>query len=1169
MMALEGFGVGVVRRVVWGLGIIVVFCGLAAGRAAAAVPVVAPAPAWQITSEAVPSVLSPGVGGGKYQIAIENIGGESSSGPITITDKLPAGLSAGGGLIEPSNGEALCTPSGTTVSCTVGESEPVVPSGFITVTVGFTVTSLGTGPLVNEVEVSGGGAKKASITEDSMEVGKHEHETGPAGVAQFGFEATGPAGEVVKQAGAHPLFLTTRLLLKSVDDESVADPVQAVQAPRDLVFYLPLGMLGDPAVTDPCPASLVQLRGEKSGCPLASRVGTVLAMAVQSNAAPTEDPTHEHGLYSMQPEQGYAAEFAFGSNGITFFDYASVVRHDGAYMLRVAVPGVPPYAQLVGLVATFYGDISEPVTVGSRTLTYDRGAFITDPMDCDEPSGARQASFEMNTWEQPATQITASTPVFTELEGCELLAFSSLMNVVPETTQAEAPSGYTIGLTFPQSPDGGSGLGTPPAKDVSIALPAGTSISPSSANGLQACNETGPQGINVEGPESEGLGPDDLPRPVAGHCPLASQLANVQASTPLLREGLSGHLFLATPKCGGAGQSACVPSDAENGDLYSLFLELEAPKSGVIIKLAGKADVNAKTGQITAEFDENPQFPINNLTVEMKRGPQAPLANPQSCGAATSTAAITSWAEPYTPTSTPSDFFDVDSNGTGGACPAKMPFAPTLTTGTTGAAGLTTPFALGLERRDREQNVLSLSTVLPPGLLAYVSKVAKCPEPEAGSDPQACPAASLIGTASAAVGSGSDPYDVSGQVYFTESYGGAPFGLSIVVPAVAGPFNLGDVIVRATLKVNPRTAQVEAASSEIPQMLDGVPLRIRLIGLTLNAHEFVLNPTSCAPMSVTGEVKSSEGAIDDVSAPFDNAGCDSLPFKPSVSISTEKRSTKPDGTGVTVKIALPPHGANVSKTVIGFPTKLPVRLETLHQACSSATFLANMAACPSASDIGMVTVHTPVLAQPLIGPVYLVSYGSAKFPNVVFVLEAEKVKLVVEGESFVSSTGALKVTFSSVPDAPFSTFEATLPQGQFSEFTSSKSSTQAVSSQCGESMTAPSSMVGQNGAETSEDVKVAITGCGPTHPEVSVVKAKRTGDDLAVVVKTSERGSVVISGPGLQELVKKGVAAGTHTLRVRLTGSGMRKAKSHRNVRVALELVVGKQKASAHRKVAL
>lgn len=1162
---------GQMRGLLLVIGLATLLSGLASGNAFAA----SPAPAWQITSAPLPSVLSPGQKEGRYQIAIENIGGAPTSGPITITDELPAGLSAKHLILEPGDAEEECSMTVSAVSCTLNESESVVPSGFIALVVQFNAAvpvgtgPLSSGPLRNRVTVSGGEAATASTSEPAMEVGAHEHETGPPGVAQFGFEATGPAGEMVKQAGAHPTFLTTRLLLNDVFDESVLESIKPVQAPKDLVFYLPLGMLGDPAVTDPCPASLVQLRGERSGCPVASRVGTVLPMVAQGIAAPTEDPTHEHGLYSMEPEHGYAAEFAFGSNGITFFEYASVVRHDGAYMLRVAVPGVPIFASLVGLVATFYGDISEPVVVGSKTIAYDRGAFITDPMNCLEPGEARQATFEMSTWVQPASWLKQSAPAFTELEGCGLLAFSSSMSVVPETTQAEAPSGYTLGLSFPQSPNSGSGLGTPPAKDVKIQLPAGTSISPSAANGLEACQETGPQGINIEGSESEAPGPDGLLQPVAGHCPAASRLANVQATTPLLREGnLSGQLFLAAPKCGGLGQSPCGPADAENGNLYSLFLELEDPNAGVIIKLAGKAEVNAETGQITAEFDENPQFPINKLTVEMKHGPQAPLANPRTCGAATAQATITSWAEPYTPESKSSDFFPVDWNGAGGACPATAPFAPTLTVGTTSEqAGSTSPFTLTLERKDREQNPLTLTTTLPEGLLAKVSKVAKCPEPQASAAPlTGCPAESLIGTVTAAVGSGADPYNVTGKVYFTGPYNGAPFGLSVVVPAVAGPFNLGNVIVRVALYVNPHTAQVTAVSGEIPQMLDGVPLRMRRLSVTLNAHEFVLNPTSCAPLSITGEVKAAEGANAAISAPFSATGCKDLPFKPSTSISTEARSTKPEGTGVTLKIALPGGDANVAKTVIGFPTKLPVRLETLRKACLAATFAANPAGCPSASRIGSVTVDTPILSQPLVGPAYLVSYGSSKFPNVVFVLQAEGVTLDVEGESFVSSSGALKVTVPAVPDAPFSTFEAVLPSGPTSQFTSAKSSTQAVSSQCGESMVAPVTMVGQNGAETSEDVKVQISGCGP---EVSITKTKRTAKGLTVVVKTSERGSVRVSGVGIGTLAKKGVAAGKHTLQLHLTASGKQKARSHKKVKITVELVVGKQKARAHRKIAL
>jgi uncharacterized repeat protein (TIGR01451 family) len=1066
--------------------LLVVVCVLGVGSVWAAVPA---APAWQVTNVAIPSVLPTEVGRkGEYSVIVENVGGANSEGVLTIKDVLPAGLSIVQAKLSP-GGEGTCPPgSAGEVVCEF--SGAVVPAGFVVVGIEFEVTG-GVSGLTDVASVSGGGGLPASASATSR-AGKL-YERGPAGISLFSMEATGLAGEAVRQAGGHPHFLTTRLLLNNQWNESVAaQQIRPVEQPKDLVFYLPVGMIGDPAVTESCPESLVNIVQGEGGCPVSSRVGTILPLVLSDVTANSEDPTHEHGVFSMQPERGYPAEFAFGIENKTFFLYATVVRRDGVYMTRLATPGLPPIGSLIGSIATFYGDIHEPYTVQGEPYTDDRGAFLTDPSDCGESSSALDASVEMDTWKEPGVQFSASAPVFSALEGCEELGFSSVLGLKPQTTQADSPTGDEISMEFPQAPNGVLNLGTPPLKDASVKLPLGTTISPSSANGLLACQETGSEGINIEDSESEAVGQEGLERPVAGHCPAASSLGTVEGSSPLLREALKGHLFLAAPHCGGAGQRECTNADAEDGELFGLYLELEAPQEGVIIKLKGQASVNTQTGQITATFNENPQFPLGKLTIAMNRGSRAPLENSQACGPATTEGRITSWAEPTTPTVSPSDFYTVDWNGAGGACPAVAPFAPSMTAGTSvPLAGATSPFSLTIKREDREQDVQSLSTTLPPGLLAYVSRVARCPEPQAQAG--GCPAASQIGTTTVSVGPGATPYTVTGKVYFTGPYNGAPFGLSIVVPAVAGPFNLGNVIVRVALQIDPHTAQVTAVSGPLPQILDGVPLRIRLVNVTLSNSEFTLNPTNCSRLSVTGTVYSTTGAAAGVSSPFAVQGCKNLPFKAVVSVSTEAKSTKARGTGVRVKVSYPSSGeANLAKLTLSFPQKLPVRLETLQKACRAATFEANPANCPSASDVGSAIAHTPILAAPAVGPAYLVSYGSAKFPDVVFVLQDEGVRIDVDAQSSISQKGVLTATVPAVPDVPFSTFESVFPAGRYSQFTSAKSTAQPSANQCGENLQAPSTLVAQNGASIKSKTKLQITGCHKGHKTKKTKQHKKT-----------------------------------------------------------------------------
>lgn len=1170
--SVKRFGIlGEARLFAVGVGVVLLlFVGsvwVGVGSAGAVVGV--PAPAWQVTVVAFPTVQPEGVGRkGRYDVVVENVGAETSVGEVAVKDVLPVGLSAtrllhSGGCAIATSSEVLC-----------GFSPEVVSSGFMVVTIEYEVTgvlALGS-PLVDVATVSGGGAGKPAVGETVTTVGE-EHSVALPGVTKFAFQATGPAGEAFAQAGGHPNFVTTTVVLHDERDEQASENSEFVPvAPtRDLEFYLPLGFLGNVTVAGQCPPTLVEVGLELSGCPQSSRVGTVLPMISYEVYANSFDATHEHGVYNVVPEKGYAAEFAFASNNLTFVMYASVVRRDGQYMTRIAVPGVPAVASFVGAIATFYGDIEEHfVRENEEGASFDRGAFLTDPSDCDAPPEALAAHMAFDTWTEPgAPSRVASAPAFAKLEGCGLLRFTSTLSVKPQTTQAGAPSGYEIGLDVPQAPDGKTGLGTPPVKDVNVTLPEGTTVSPSAANGLEACQETGSAGIDIEGEESEEVAADGLKRPAAGHCPEASQIATVKATSPLLHEQLEGHLFVAQPECGGPGQGGCTDQDAATGKLYRVYLEVQAPEADVIVKLAGHASVDPETGRITTVFDDNPQFPLSNITVSTTRGARAPLANPAACGPAVSEGAISSWASPYTNESFPSDYYNVDWNGAGAPCPASAPFAPSAEARTTVTnAGATTPFVFTLKREDREQNILSVATTLPKGLVGYVSKVAKCAEPAASEEREACPAESQIGTATVAVGSGSDPYNVTGKVYFTGPYDGAPFGLSILVPAVAGPFNLGYVLVRVALTINPTTAQVTATSSNVPQMLDGVPARVRSIQLAFDTREFVVNPTNCEAQSITGTIKSAQGGEAGVSAPLRTYGCNDLPFAPTLSATTEASATKTDGTGVDVKVAYPAGiEANVAKLRISFPTQLPVRLETLRKACLAAVFQANPANCPAAADIGTATVHTPILANPLSGPLYLVSFGNAKFPNVVMVLQGEDVTLEVEGESSVSSkTSVLTATFNSVPDAPFSTFEARLPRGPFSEFTSARTIGRASASQCGQELDAPVAMLGQNGAEHKETVKVQVTGCKPSIA-VSAVRAGKTA--LLLTVDTSVVGRLKIAGGGLKTLVESGLSAGVHKLKVQYTKTGRAAARTHRKIRVTLGLVAGKQHVSKEKTVKL
>jgi hypothetical protein len=1053
-----------------------------------------PAPAWQATELAVPSVLSPGQKDGKYDIVVENVGGEASSGEFTVSVGIPAGLRVTQMRGEPEG--ATCDEASGEVVCHFTESQ--IPGGFALVQVLFEVIGeVSSLPSVLEstVAVSGGGAAHPATTEAVINRGEKQGETGPGGVSEFHMTATGPAGEPVTQAGGHPDFFTTQLTLNNMNPESwrPGGLVLPVEAVKDLVFYLPLGMLGDPAVTSPCPASLVEtFPPGKSGCPASSHVGTVLPMILGQVYANEFDPTHGRALYSVTPEKGYAAEFAFASNNLTFFLYANVVRHDGQYVLRVATPGFPGIARFVGAVATFYGDIEEQSIVDGELRPYERGAFLTDPSDCEAGGSALEASVAFSTWEHPELQPSEesasspqfkSFPTFAAIEGCNRLQFSSSLTAGPDvrtpgdTTQADEPSGYSLDLKVPQAPSVGSGLATPPFKTLDFAFPQGTVLSPGAANGLTACTASGPQGIDIEGSGSEEVAADGLDRPAAGHCPSSSIVGNVRASTPLLGSELSGHLYLAEPECGNSTHpNPCTPEDAQNGSLFHLYLELQDEQAGVVVKLPGRVEVDPGTGRVRTVFTDTPQFPVSDLVVETSGGPRASLSNPQTCGTATTNALVEPWSGGSA--STPQASFEVNE-GCG-----PQGFSPAFTAGSTSPlAGAYTPFTLTLKREDREQDIGALSTTLPEGLLAAVKNVAQCPEPQANQG--GCPAASQIGTTTVGIGSGTDPFYQTGQVFLTGPYDGDPFGLSVVVPAVAGPFNLGNVIVRVGLKINPNTTQVTAetppagAPGGLPQIIDGVPLRIRTINVTLNNPAFTLNPTSCARSSITGTVTSTQGAATGIGAPFEANGCRDLPFKPSLTASTQAKTSKAAGASLVVKVTSSTGQANIAKVDLALPKQLPARLTTLQKACTEAQFNTNPAGCPEASDIGTATAITPILKTPLTGPAYLVSHGGAAFPDVEFILQGENgVEIVLDGGTKIKN-GITYSKFETVPDAPISSFETVLPEGPHSVL-ATDIPTSAKNDLCGTSLTMPTTITGQNGAVITKTTKIAVTGCPKT-----------------------------------------------------------------------------------------
>jgi hypothetical protein len=429
---------------------------------------------------------------------------------------------------------------------------------------------------------------------------------------------------------------------------------------------------------------------------------------------------------------------------------------------------------------------------------------------------------------------------------------------------------------------------------------------------------------------------------------------------------------------------------------------------------------------------------------------------------------MTPWSSPQTPDATPSWAFTVTGCGEG-----PPPFAPAFEAGTTNpAAGAYTNFTTTIHRGDREQDLGGLQVQTPPGLLASISHVTLCEEAQAAAG--TCSAASKIGTATASAGAGSHPYWVSGPVYLTGPYMGAPFGLSVPIQAKAGPFNLGTIVTRATLNVDPTTATAIATTDPLPQIFDGVPLRVQTVNVTLDRSQFIFNPTNCEAKQVTATIVSAQGATAHVSSPFAAGGCKNLPFNPGFKASTRAPGTKKKGTSFDVKVSSEPGQANIHSVSVSLPKQLPARLTTLQQACPEATYAANPATCPPGSLVGVVTGTTPVLSVPVTGPAYLVSHGGAAFPDLKLVLQAEGVRIDLTGQTNIKHS-ITSSTFANIPDAPITSFDVNLPAGPHSALTTN-------GSLCAKPLVMPTTIVGQNGRKLTRNTKVTVAGC-PKKPK--------------------------------------------------------------------------------------
>lgn len=892
----------------------------------------------------------------------------------------------------------------------------------------------------------------------------------------FVVSVTNQDGTPDLQAGSHPYDFATTLSVNTVEARPPGSneeyPIPAGGDVKDIEVNLPPGFLGDPLATPQCQIEVFrQPHGYVDACPADSQIG-IVELTLGGRVYRPE-------LYNLVPPRGMPAEFGF-----TIFNVPVVlVPHvrtgfdDGVSVKFTSIPqslavtkgtvtlwGVPAdhghdmergecWGEL-GVVFGIKGDGDEKECPSSAPAK----PFLSLPTSCNGPL---RFTVSIDSYEEQGVFKEAETSI-PGMTGCDKLDFKPSLAVQPEPAQAASPSGLSVEIVVPQTYDNPAGLAEANLKDTTVTLPTGVAVNPAAADGLVACSE-------------EQFGLHDAAE-VA--CPDGSKVGQVEARTPLLEHALVGGVFLA--------QQGNLPGNGSNpfGSLIALYLTIRDPYSGVLVKLAGEVKPDPVTGQLVTTFLNNPQVPFDSLRLSFFGGPRAALVNPALCGSYTASAQMNPWSGGAG--ASPQSVFQIASGPGGSACVGSLPFTPSLVSGTTSnQAGGFSPFSLTFFRTDGEQNLARIRVVTPPGLLGSLSTVPLCGEPQAAAG--TCGPESMIGHVTVGVGAGSNPFYVTGKVYLTVGYHGAPFGLSFVVPAVAGPYNLGTVVVRAAVNVDPHTVALTVTSEPLPQILQGIPLHIRAVNVTIDRERFIFNPTNCGPLSIQALLSSSLGASYPVSTRFQATNCGALAFKPEFSVSTSGHTSRANGASLDVKLSFPAGSqgseANIAKVKVDLPKQLPSRLTTLQKACPAQTFEADPASCPAGSRVGVVRASTPILPVQLTGPVYFVSHGGAAFPDLIIVLQGYGVRVDLIGSTFINKAGITSSTFRTVPDVPVSSFELYLPQGPGSALA-------ANGNLCKSKLKIPTAFTAQDGSTIHQSTPIAVTGCSKAQ---TAKRARRAG----------------------------------------------------------------------------
>ncbi|HEY2631123.1 MAG TPA: hypothetical protein VGI26_01960 [Solirubrobacteraceae bacterium] len=1042
---------------VWFVGVLMLCCISAPAFGATGEP------HWTVTAIPAPTNFVPHDESGDqlYEVIVTNTGSGASDGtPVVIKETLPPGIG-----LDPKGAFGADSLHGTQLECvftTCTYHGVVIPDDNLSVSFPVDVEAGGVQELLNTVRVSGGGAPDAAVGTPTV-----ISET----PAKFGI-APGSTSVTLStnQAGAHA-DLTTTLAFDTIRN---GNTYVLAGDEKETVADLPPGFAGDLVDLPACQVALFSLQQ----CPISTQVGiTTLTIVLEGRQEIFTTP-----VYNLSPNPGEVAKIGFHAK---IFNVQGNVKVRSDYGLRTSFENITETAaELTAASLTIWGVPGASIHNPWRWDPNANGGFgafgasaqsavvpyLSNPTSC--PGRPLELALSASSWERPDESVHVASDMGA-LGYCDRLSLPSTFDVQATTIDADAPTGLDAELTAQQTYENPEGLATSTLNKAVVTLPDGMTVNPAAGAGLSACNAAEYEHEDFAGPESDG-------------CPNASKLGSVRIQTPSLREEATGSVYLATPY------------DNPFDSLLAVYIVARIPDRGVIVKSAGEVTADPLTGRLVTTFSDLPPLPFSHFMLNFRQGQTSPLVTPDVCGKFEAEAQLTADANLTEPFVELSPSFAVTQGVNGGACPSGglPPFAVQMIAGTSNnSAGAFSPFSLHFTRKDGEQEITRFSEQLPAGLTARLTGVPFCTDSEIMSAREktgvnenaspSCPASSQIGHTLVGVGVGATLVSVPGKLYFAGPYHGAPFSVVAITPSTVGPFDLGTVVVREALQINPTTAVVTidgSASDPIPHILQGIVVHLRDLRVYVDREKFMLNPTNCNRMSFDASIFGSgidfASSADDttlaVQSPFQAANCQNLRFAPTLRASTSGKTSRAKGASLNVNLTYPTAAegtqTNIRSVKVALPKQLPSRLGTLQQACEDRVFESNPAECPAASRVGEASAVTPILPVPVKGPAYFVSHGGARFPELIIVLQGYGVRIDLHGETFISNAGITSSTFRTVPDQPVLSFSLSLPEGNFSALA-------AIRDLCKSKLRMPTAFGAQNGMTIHTSTPIAVSGC--------------------------------------------------------------------------------------------